>query len=125
MSAPNIVGVATITAKTASINASSVNNLLVANAASSNKVFKVNTIFVANNDGNNSATVDVKFVNKDAITDAGAVSYDIAKQIEVPAGATVVLVDKNNAMYIEEDRSIYVSATEGTVSGFASYEEIS
>ena len=60
MSAPNIVNVATITAKTfydalADTNLTS----LVLNAASSGKVIKINSLTAANVDGTNAAAVDV------------------------------------------------------------------
>ena len=49
MAAPNIVNVATITGKTATVALSSTNaTAVVSNAASSSKVFKINMIQVAN-----------------------------------------------------------------------------
>ena len=56
MAAPNIVNVSTITAKTfgARLTTTTTTSLL-ANSASSGKVFKVNTILVSNVDGSNSA----------------------------------------------------------------------
>ena len=126
MAAPNVVNVATISAKTAqiSVNESS-DALLLANAASSGKVFKVNTIFVSNTHDTETAKVDIKFLDKDAITDAGVVSYSLIKNLEIFKGLSVVVLDKGSAMYMEEDRSIYVKAVQGTADAFVSYEEIS
>ena len=60
MAAPNVVAVATITAKTNFLSLANTNATeVIANAASSNKVMKINTIFVANDDGSNSATIDL------------------------------------------------------------------
>ena len=126
MAAPNVVNVATISAKTAqiSVNESS-DALLLANAASSGKVFKVNTIFVSNTHDTETAKVDIKFLDKDAITDAGVVSYSLIKNLEIFKGLSVVVLDKGSAMYMEEDRCIYVKAVQGTADAFVSYEEIS
>jgi len=60
MAAPNIVNVATITAKTDQLALSSTSaTTLVSNAASSGKVIKVNMIQVANVDGTNACDVTV------------------------------------------------------------------
>ena len=59
MTAPNIVNVSTITAKTASAALGTSAASIVSNAASSNKVFKINTILVSNVDGTNNADVTI------------------------------------------------------------------
>ena len=67
MAAPNIVNVSTITAKTvgAALGTTLTTDIL-ANAASSGKVFKINTIVVSNVDGTNSANVTVDYYNGSA-----------------------------------------------------------
>ena len=119
MAAPNIVNVATITAKTvgAALGTSTTTSLL-ANSASSNKAFKVNTILVSNVDGTNSATAAISLYD-------GTDRY-IAKGITVPAGATVVLIDKNSSLYLEENRIIRGDASAaGDLEYIISYEELS
>tara|TARA_R100000808_G_scaffold8302_1_gene23640 strand:+ start:4185 stop:4559 length:375 start_codon:yes stop_codon:yes gene_type:complete len=124
MSAPNIVNVATITGKTAKVALGSTSQTdLVSNAASSNKVFKVNMIQVANVDGTNACdvTVDVH-----SAASGGGTAYSLASTISVPADAALVVLDKNTALYLEENTSI--TATAGTASDLevlVSYEEIS
>ena len=50
----------------------------------------------------------------------------IAKGITVPAGATVVLIDKNSSLYLEEDKIIRGDASAlGDLEFIISYEEIS
>ena len=120
MAAPNIVNVATITAKTvgAALGTTTTTSLL-ANSASSNKAFKVNTILVSNVDGTNSATVTVTHYD---------VSNDrhIAKGITVPAGSTVVLIDKNSFLYLEENHSIRGGASAASdLEILICYEELS
>ena len=100
MAAPNIVNVATITAKTVGAAlGTNTNTSILNNSASSNKAFKVNTILVSNVDGTNSATVT-------CVHNDGSNSRHIAKGITVPAGATIVLIDKNSFLYLEENHSI-------------------
>jgi hypothetical protein len=124
MAAPNIVNVSTITgiSSTTALTTTS-QTTLVSNAASSNKVFKINMIQVANVDGTNACdvTVDVH-----SAASGGGTAYSLVSTVSVPADASLVVLDKNTAIYLEEDRSI--TATAGTASDLeviVSYEEIS
>jgi len=124
MAAPNVVNVATITAKSALVALSSTSQTtLVSNAASSGKVFKINMIQVANVDGSNAADVTVDMHSAAA---GGGTAYSLVSTISVPADASLVALDKNTAIYLEEDRSITATAgTAGDLEVIVSYEEIS
>ena len=118
MAAPNIVNVATITGKSVTGALGTSTATLLQNSASSNKVFKINTILVSNVDGTNSATAAISLYD-------GTDRY-IAKGITVPAGATVVLIDKNSSLYLEENKIIRGDASAaGDLEFIISYEEIS
>lgn len=124
MTAPNIVNVSTITgvSSTTALSTTSATTL-VSNAASSGKVFKINMIQVANVDGTNACdvTVDVH-----SAASGGGTAYSLVSTVSVPADASLVVLDKNTAIYLEEDRSI--TATAGTANDLeviVSYEEIS
>lgn len=124
MAAPNIVDVTTITGKssTTSLTTTSATSI-VSNAASSGKVFKINMIQVANVDGSNAADVTISLYSED---DIGGTATELVSTISVPADASLVAIDKNTAIYLEEDRSI--GATAGTANDLkviVSYEEIS
>jgi hypothetical protein len=96
---------------------------VVSNAASSGKVFKINTIIVSNVDGTNAADISINLYSQD---DIGGTAYAIAKTISVPADASLVVLDKSSAIYLEEDKSI--GATAGAADDLVvicSYEEIS
>jgi uncharacterized protein YacL len=125
MAAPNIVNVATITAKTALVRlADTSENTLVSNSASSGKVFKINNIIVSNVDGTDDATITV--VVWDTATVGSTNGTKIAHTINVPADSTLVLIDKSSAIYLEEDRSIGVTASAADdLHVICSYEEIS
>ena len=118
MAAPNIVNVSTITGKSVTGALGTSTATLLQNSASSNKVFKINTILVSNVYGTNSSTAAISLYD-------GTDRY-IAKGITVPAGATVVLIDKNSSLYLEEDKIIRGDASAASDLEFIiSYEEIS
>jgi hypothetical protein len=124
MANPNIVNVTTITGKSAVVDLSTTNaTLVVENPAASDKVFKINSLVVSNVDGTNAADITISYYSEDNI---GGTATEIVSTISVPADATLVVIDKNTSIYLEEDRSI--GATAGTASDLkvlVSYEEIS
>ena len=124
MTAPNVVNVAVITAKSATVALSSVSQTtLVSNAASSGKVFKINMIQVANVDGTNACDVTVDLHSAAA---GGGTAFSLVSTISVPADASLVALDKNTALYLEEDRSITATASAANdLEVIVSYEEIS
>ena len=123
MAAPNIVNVATITGKTNVINGLSTTATdLIANAGSSGKVFKVNSIIAANtatNDSDVSLTVDLY---------RNSVAHTIINDIAIPASSAFTPVEKNLVLYLEEGDTIRCTAGTGD-SGYldvlGSFEEIS
>ena len=124
MTAPNIVDVGTITGKTtyAALSTTSATTVLN-NAASSGKVFKVNSLVVANVDGATAADITITVNSAD---DGAGTAYALANTISVPADASLIVIDKSTAVYLEEDRSIV--ATAGSANDLEiviSYEEIS
>lgn len=124
MAAPNIVNVTTITGKTTYLTPANTNAaVLLANSASSNKVFKINTLVASNVDGTNAADVTVAINSNAAGSGTG---YPIASTISVPADASLIVIDKDNPFYLEEDKSIVVtSGTANDITFTISYEEIS
>mgnify|MGYP007089738142 CR=1 FL=1 len=124
MAAPNIVNVASVVGKTAYATPSNTTaNVLLANAASSNKVFKINQIVAANVDGTNAIDCTVAI---NSAANGGGTSYAIASTVSVPADASLIVVDKSTAIYLEEDKSIVVtSGTASKITYTVSYEEIS
>ena len=123
MAAPNIVGVATITGITTYLSLSDTSEtVLVTNAASSNYVYKINTIQVANDDGSSSADITVAI--NDAAAGAGS-NYALASTVAVAADSSLVVTDKASSFYLEEDRSIVVTASAGNdLDVMCSYDKI-
>jgi len=124
MAAPNVVNVATITAKTAyNTPANTSATVLLANAASSGKVFKINSVVAANVDGTSAVQVTVAI---NTAADGSGTGYPIASTVDVPADSSLIVVDKNNSFYLEEDKSIVVtSGSADDIAFTVSYEEIS
>ena len=124
MANPNIVAVTSILGKTAYITPANTSaNVLLANAASSGTVLKINQIVAANIDGTSAVDTTVA-VNTAA--GGGGTSYPIVSTVSVPADASIIVTDKTTAIYLEEDKAIVV--TSGTASKIAytiSYEVIS
>ena len=80
-------------------------------------------IQVANVDGTNACNVTVDYHTED---DIGGTAYSLVSTVSVPADASLVVIDKNTALYLEEDRSISVTAgTANDLEVIVSYEEIS
>jgi len=118
MAAPNIVNVTSIYGRTAHLNLTTSSQSVVANSANSNKVFKINSIIVANVDGSAAADVTVNYNN------AGT-TFAIASTIAVPADSTLVVLDNTSSIYLEENDAITALASaNGDLVIHISYEEI-
>ena len=124
MAAPNIVNVATITGKSAVVDLSSTSaTAVVSNAASSGKVFKINSILVANVDGSVAADITLAYYSQD---DIGGTATELLKTVSVPQDSTLVAFDKHTSFYLEEDKRICSTASAANdLKVFVSYEEIS
>jgi hypothetical protein len=108
MANPNLAGVTTILGNNSSTALSTTSaTSIVSNAASSNKVFKINTIMVANVDGTSAADITI---NKYSAAALGGTAFPIASTISVPADATLIVVDKTTSFYLKENESIGATA---------------
>ena len=125
MANPNIVSVNSIFGNTTGFLLTTVlTNVLLANATSSGKVFKVESIMVANVDGTNAADVTIDFHT--AANGTAGSSFALAATISVPADATLNLVDKNSTFYLMENQSIIGGASANSdLEVIIAYEDIS
>ena len=118
MAAPNIVSLSDIRGKTNVANVTIPGSTLVSNPAASNTVYKISSLYISNIDGVASADVVVRL-------ERGGAGYPIANTVAVPADATLLVIDKNSGVYLEEGDSIYVAASaNGDLVAVASYEEL-
>lgn len=131
MANPNIVAVTSILGVTTYLTPSGTSAVvLLPNAASSGKVFKINQIVAANVDGSSAVDTTVSLYTNGAVAQgsapSGGTAFPIVSTISVPADASLIVVDKTTAIYLMEGTSI--SVTSGTASKITysiSYEEIS
>ena len=122
MANPNIVSVTSIVGNTLSAAVLTTATQLASNAASSGKVFKINSIVIANIDGTSAADVTVNIYSAAAL---GGTASAIASTISVPADASLIVTDKTTAFYLLEDRSIgALASAAGDLVATISFEEI-
>jgi hypothetical protein len=130
MANPNIVNVTTITGNTTYFTPSGTTAVvLLPNAASSGKVFKINQIVAANTTGT-AANATVSIYTNGAVAQgsapAGGTAYPVVSAISVPANASLICVDKTTAIYLQEGTSISVTSGTGSALTFSiSYEDLS
>jgi hypothetical protein len=124
MANPNIVNVTDIRGKTAVVDLTSTNaTAVVSNAASSGKVFKINSLIVSNVDGSSAADITISLYSQD---DIGGTATQIVSTVSVPADASLVVISKDTSIYLEEDKSIGATASAANdLKVVCSYEEIS
>lgn len=124
MAAPNIANLTTVAGVCTVIGlTTTAATTFLSNSASSNKVFKINTLMASNIDGTNNADITVKYHL--AASGAGT-SIPIVNTITVPADASLVVIGKDNQIYLEENRSLTAQASSvNAISIVCSYEDIS
>jgi hypothetical protein len=124
MAAPNIVNVSAIYGKVVTADLTSTSAISVlSNAASSGKVFKIDSLVVANIDTANAVNITVNHYSAAAL---GGTATPIASTISIPPNSSLIVIDKTTMIYLEENMSI--GATAGTSSKLkvvCSYEDIS
>jgi hypothetical protein len=130
MANPNLINASSITGNTTYYTPSGTTAVvLLANAAASGVVNKINSITAANTTVS-SASVTVSVYTNGAVAQgsapSGGTAYPVISAGSVPANSTFVVLDKSTAIYLQEGTSI--SITSGTASALTfviSYEAIS
>jgi len=118
MAAPNIVNVTSIFGKIvgAALTSTTTTDILTCGA---DKLLKINSIIVSNDDGTSSDEVTVYFYDSSAAT-----RYDIASTITVPADSTLVVIGKDSPIYLEESDQIEAGCANSRCDIIISYEEL-
>ncbi len=97
MAAPNILSATSIYGKSAGFDLGTTTTTTLLTCAS-NKVYKIKSIIASNNDGSNSVNVTVNFND--------GTRWTIASGVAVPAATTLVILDQNSPIYLEEGFTI-------------------
>lgn len=123
MAAPNLQAPTTINGKTTYVALTSTSETtLLSNAASSGKALRIAHITVANVSATTTSTVIVRIYT----AASGGTGYALASTVTVPVGASIIIVGKENPIWLEEDRRITVTAgTANILEIVCSYEDIS
>lgn len=122
MANPNIVNVTSIVGNSLSVAVGTSATQLASNAASSNKVFKINSIVVANIDGTSAADITVNIYSAAAL---GGTAIAIASTISIPPDASLIVTDKTTMFYLLENQSIgALASAAGDLVATISFEEI-
>jgi hypothetical protein len=124
MAAPNIVNVSAIYGKVVTADLTSTSAIsVVSNAASSGKVFKIDSLVVANIDTANSVNITINQYSAAAL---GGTATPIASTIAIPANSSLIVIDKTTMIYLEENMSIgAIAGTSSKLKVVCSYEDIS
>jgi hypothetical protein len=131
MSNPNLLAATTASGTTTYYTPGGTTALvLLANAASSGTVLKINQIVAANVSGSAAANATVSIYTDGSVAQgsapSGGTAYPIISTISVPASASLIVVDKTTAIYLMENRSITItSGTASAITYTISYEVIS
>lgn len=116
MVAPNVVSVTSILGKT-DVQSVGITATAITTCAT-DKVYKINSLVVANIDGTNAADITVDLFRS-------SVAYRIASTISVPADTTLVVISKDMGIYLEEGDAIRCTASvAGDLQALCSYEII-
>lgn len=116
MANPNIVNVATINGNTGVLAVTTSATAIVTNSAASNKVFKLNALYVSNNDTTLTYKVTVDLYRS-------TTAYPIGVNIAIPSGSSLDIVNKS--IYLLEGDALRLTAeTNSKLVAVASWEEI-
>ena len=97
MAAPNILAATSIIGKSKGFDLGTTTTTTLLTCAS-NKVYKIKSIIASNNDGSNNVDVTVNFND--------GTRWTIASTVTVPAQSTLVILDQNSPIYLEEGFTI-------------------
>jgi|APGre2960657404_1045060.scaffolds.fasta_scaffold33759_2 hypothetical protein len=126
MAAPNIISATTVKGKTFVTNLTTTGSILIlSNSFNSNKVFKVESLLVANRDTVNNVNITANFYNSSSVSKA-LTSGSLAFSVTVPAKSSLVILDKASSIYLEENKSIgAIAGTANKLTVVCTYEDIS
>ena len=116
MVAPNIYSITSIIGKTDVLAVPATATAITTCAA--NKVYKINSVIIANIDPANAADITVDLFRS-------SVAYRIASTIAVPSESTLVVITKDMGIYLEENDALRLTASAaGDLQAFCSYDII-
>lgn len=99
MAAPNLIQVTSVYGRTTSTSIGTAVTTVVSNPTSSNKSYKINSLYIANIDSASEVKVSVDFFR------AGT-SIRIVDRMPIAAGDSLVALSRDTSIYLEEGDSL-------------------
>ena len=116
MAEPNVVAVTSILGKTDVLSVTTTATAITTCAAE--KLYKINSLVVANIDGANPADITVDLFRS-------SVAYKIVSTVTIPADSTLVVISKDMGVYLQEGDALRCAASANdALQAFCSYEII-
>ena len=116
MAAPNLIQVTSVYGRTTGTAIGTPVTTVVSNPTSSNKNYKINSLYISNIDNSLSARVSVDFFR-------GGTSIRLVDRMIVTTGDTLVAITRDSGIYLEEGDSIRCYADQnGLIHAVMSYE---
>lgn len=124
MAAPNLISPTAINGKSIAVNLTTTSaTSVLSNAVSSGKVLKINSLYISNVNGTSNASITINYYSAAAL---GGTTTEICSTVIVPANSSLVVIDKNAYIYLEENTSIgAIASTANYLKVLCSYEDIS
>ncbi len=115
---PNLASPTFVEGKNAKMAVTTSATALVANSTGSEKTIRVVSLYIANVDGVNAASVTVDIYD-------GTAARCLVKTVAVPADSTLTVIGRDDSIYLEEGDSLRLTASAANdLEAIASYEEI-
>jgi hypothetical protein len=116
MAAPNLIQITSVYGKTTGTAIGTPVTILVSNPTSSNKNYKVNTLYISNIDNTQPVRISVDFFR-------GGTSIRLIDRMIITSGDTLIAISRDTGVYLEEGDSIRCYADQnGLVHAMLSYE---
>lgn len=119
MVAPNIANTSNIVGKLNVVDVEDVPTVVVSNPVDSGQAYKINTLYASNTEGTLPVDMHLTVMR-------GTNEFPLLRFTTVPAEATLVVISKDNPIWLEEGDSITAqTGINGRLAIFCSYEIIS
>lgn len=116
MANPNILDAVSITGKTQPFQVTTTAEAVLSNPSGGSKVYKINSLFISNIHGSQTASITVDFYRD-------STAYKIASTIDVAADTTLVVLAKDTSIYLEPGDALRCTASANNfLTGVLSYE---
>jgi len=116
MTAPNIVSPTSIVLRQASTTVGTAAITVV--TCATDRAIKLSTLVASNVHGSSTGEVTIQVTN-------GAATHAVCSTVSVPADASLIVIDSNSPLYLEEGgRVLAFASASATIQIVCSYEEI-